>query len=124
MKILIAEDNLVNQLLMRMYMNKLGWEFSIVDNGFSAIEAYKKTEYNAILMDINMPEMDGIEASRYIRMMNQEIPIIALTAFGDNANRSNCANAGMNALLEKPVSLNSISEIVLELVSYNELKIA
>lgn len=124
MKILIAEDNLVNQLLMRMYMSKLGWDYTIVDNGLMAIDRCRANNYDAILMDISMPELDGIEATRYIRLFNNIIPIIALTAFGDNANRNKCTDAGMNALIEKPVSLNSISEAIIEFVALRGLRTA
>ena len=124
MKVLIAEDNLVNQLLIRLYMNKLGWEYVIVDNGLWVIEECKAGDFNAVLMDINMPELNGIEAAKFIRKFNDEIPIIALTANGDVINRNKCAKAGMNALIEKPVSLNSIRGIITELVALNGLRIA
>lgn len=124
MKVLIAEDNIVNQLLLRIYMSKLEWEYAIVDNGLRATEACRTGDFDAILMDINMPELDGIEATRYIRMFNDEIPIIALTAYTDDMNRNKCAKAGMNALLEKPVSLNSVRDIINEFVALNGLRIA
>ncbi len=124
MKVLIAEDNLVNQLLLRMYMNKLGWSFLIVENGLIAAEACRNGDFDAILMDLNMPELNGIDATEYIRTFNEQIPIIALTAFGDDVNRSNCAEAGMNALIEKPVSLNSILEVVTEIVAQGGLSIS
>jgi len=107
-----------------MYMSKLGWEYLIVENGLLATEACRTGDFDAILMDINMPELNGIDASEYIRTFNEEIPIIALTAFGDDANKINCAEAGMNALIEKPVSLNSILEVVTELVAQGGLRIA
>jgi CheY-like chemotaxis protein len=124
MKVLIAEDNLVNQLLLRMYMNKLGWEFLIVENGLLAADACRTGDFDAILMDINMPELNGIGATEYIRTFNEQIPIIALTAFGDDTSRINCAEAGMNALIEKPVSINSVQEVVSELVVHKGLSIA
>lgn len=124
MKVLIAEDNLVNQLLMRMYMKKLGWEYEIVENGVWAMEACRTGNYNAILMDINMPELNGIEATEYIRLFNDQIPIIALTACTEDFNRIKCANAGMNALIEKPVSLNAVRDVVNELVAVERFSIA
>ncbi len=124
MKILIAEDNLVNQLLMRIYMGKLGWDYLIADNGLLAVEACRTGDFDAVLMDINMPELNGIEATEYIRTFNEEIPVIALTAFGDDANRINCAIAGMNAIIEKPVSLNSVQDAVNELVACKSLSLA
>jgi len=124
MKVLVVEDNLMNQLLMRMYMSKLGWEYTIVENGLLGIEACRTGDFNVILMDINMPELDGIEATRQIRVFDKGIPIIAFTAYGDNTNRIRCAEAGMNALLEKPVSHNIIHDLIIELVSLNGLRIA
>jgi len=109
---------------MKMYMSKLGWEYTIVENGLLAIDTCRANNFDAILMDISMPELDGIEATRYIRLFNNVIPIVALTAFGDNANRNKCAEVGMNALIEKPVSLNSISETIIEFVALRGLRTA
>jgi len=96
----------------------------IVENGLLAASACKEGDFEVILMDINMPELNGIEATEYIRTFNEQIPIIALTAFGDDANKINCAEAGMNALIEKPVSLNAVQEVVTELVVHKGLSIA
>lgn len=114
MKVLVAEDNRINQQLMRKYMSKMEWECVIVENGLLAIEAIRNSEFDAILMDIDMPVLDGIEASRYIRVFNKEIPIIALTAYADEQMRAECAEAGMNAFLAKPCSRNEIKEMILE----------
>ena len=73
MKILIAEDNPMNQQLMSKYMSKLGWECVIVENGLLATEACRADVFNAILMDIDMPVLDGIEATRSIRVFNKQI---------------------------------------------------
>jgi len=124
MKILIAEDNAVNQLLMKLYMKNLGWEYEIVENGLWAMQACKAGDFDAIFMDINMPEHNGIDATNNIRIFNSEIPIIALTANGDDNCRIKCAKAGMNALIEKPVSLNSVRDVISELVSSKELIVA
>ncbi len=124
MKILIAEDNLVNQLLMRMYMSKLRWDFLIVENGLLAVEACRTGNFDAVLMDVNMPELNGIVATEYIRTFNEEIPIIAFTGFGDDTNRISCSEAGMNALIEKPASLNSVVDAVTGLVAHKGLSLA
>ncbi len=112
MKVLIAEDNEMNQQLMLMYMRKLGWQYKIVGNGLLATEACKEDEFDAILMDIDMPVLDGIEATRYIRVFNKVIPIIAITAYADDQMRNECANCGMNAFLAKPCSRDEIFEMV------------
>jgi CheY-like chemotaxis protein len=116
MKVLIAEDNLMNQLLMTRYMGKLGWEFVIVDNGLKATEACKSDFFNAVLMDIDMPICDGLEATTKIREFNSKIPIVAITAFADSQMRTKCAEAGMNAFLAKPCSRDEIKAVIAECV--------
>ena len=124
MKILVAEDNLMNQHLMRRYMSKLGWDCVIVDNGLLATEACRNEEFNVILMDIDMPVLDGIEATRYIRVFNRQIPIIAITAYADDQMRTECAEAGMNAFLAKPCSRDEIKEIINECIEISTYKVA
>lgn len=123
MKILIAEDNLMNQHLMSRYMSKLGWEYVIVDNGLQATEACRSEIFNAILMDIDMPVLDGIEACRFIRAFNKEIPIVAITAYADEQMRTECAEAGMNAFLAKPCSRDDIKAVITECVEISSFKI-
>jgi len=124
MKILIAEDNLMNQHLMSRYMSKLGWDFIIVDNGLQATEACRSGDFNAILMDIDMPVLDGIEATRYIRAFNKDIPIVAITAYADDQMRSECAEAGMNAFLAKPCSRDEIKVVIMECVEISSYRVA
>ncbi len=124
MKILIAEDNKMNQHLMSKYMSKLGWEAVIVENGLLATEACRSHDFDAILMDIDMPVLDGIEATRYIRVFNKEIPIIALTAYADDQMRTECAEAGMNAFLAKPCSRDDIKALVVECMEIRSYKVA
>lgn len=121
MKILIAEDNDMNQQLMQMYMRKLGWQYKIVGNGLLAAEACQAEDYDAILMDIDMPVLDGIEATRFIRVFNKEIPIIAITAYADDQMRNECASCGMNAFLAKPCSNEEIFNLVNECLEGNQL---
>ena len=123
MKVLIAEDNLLNQHLMSKYMSRLGWEFVIVENGLLATEACRSDDFNAILMDIDMPVLDGIEATRYIRVFNKEIPIVAITAYADEQMRTECAEAGMNAFLAKPCSREDIKLVINECVEISSFKI-
>jgi CheY-like chemotaxis protein len=124
MKILVAEDNLMNQHLMSRYMSKLGWECVIVENGLLATEACRSQEFNAILMDIDMPVLDGIEATRYIRAFNKHIPIVAITAYADDQMRTECAEAGMNAFLAKPCSREEIKTVITECVEISSYKVA
>jgi CheY-like chemotaxis protein len=124
MKILVAEDNLMNQHLMSRYMSKLGWDCEIVENGLLATEACRNGEFHAILMDIDMPVLDGIEATRYIRVFNKQIPIVAITAYVDDQMRTECAEAGMNAFIAKPCSREDIREIITECVEISTYKVA
>jgi len=124
MKILIAEDNPMNQQLMSKYMSKLGWECVIVDNGLLAAEACRNSNFDIILMDIDMPVLDGIESTRFIRVFNKQIPIIALTAYADDQMRNECAEAGMNAFLAKPCSCNEIKDMVNECFEISSYKYA
>ena len=124
MKILIAEDNKMNQHLMSKYMIKLGWECVIVENGLQATEATRSENFDAILMDIDMPILDGIEATRYIRVFNKIIPIIALTAYADDQMRTDCADAGMNAFIAKPCSRDEIKTVIAECFEISTYKVA
>jgi CheY-like chemotaxis protein len=124
MKILVAEDNLMNQQLMSRYMSKLGWDCVIVENGLLAAEACRAEDFNVILMDIDMPVLDGIEATRYIRAFNKQIPIVAITAYADDLMRTECAEAGMNAFLAKPCSREEIREVITECMEISTYKVA
>jgi len=112
MNVLIAEDDLMNQLLMGKYMRTLQWEHTIVSNGLLALEECRKGSFDAILMDIEMPELDGIEATKSIRLFNKEIPIIAITAYVTEQNKNRCSDAGMNSFLAKPVTQFLIEDVI------------
>lgn len=109
---------------MSKYMSKLGWEYVIVDNGLLATEACRSDDFNAILMDIDMPVLDGIEATRYIRVFNKFIPIVAITAYADDQMRTECAEAGMNAFLAKPCSREDIKSVISECVEISSYGIS
>jgi len=107
-RILVAEDNDVNQLVMGQYLSNLGIDYDIVENGLQAIEALQDKEYDAILMDCRMPEMDGYEATRKIRAaqtpaQRRQLPILALTADSLQEDRERCLSAGMDDHLSKPI---------------------
>jgi PAS domain S-box-containing protein len=103
-KILVVEDIALNQLLMKTLLDDFGFERDIAANGKIAIEKLKNKEYDIILMDLQMPEMNGFEATEYIRnKMNSAIPIIALTADVTTADLAKCKAVGMNDYIAKPV---------------------
>ncbi|HLP63902.1 hybrid sensor histidine kinase/response regulator [Flavobacterium sp.] len=103
-KILVVEDMELNQLLMKTLLDDFGFECEIASNGKIAIEKLKDKSYDIILMDLQMPEMDGFDATKYIRKeMNLSIPIIALTADVTTVDVAKCKEVGMNDYISKPV---------------------
>jgi signal transduction histidine kinase/ligand-binding sensor domain-containing protein/CheY-like chemotaxis protein len=109
LQILIAEDDLINQELISMVMSKLGYSADIVDNGVKSIEAVKNKKYDLVLMDVQMPEMDGLEATNHIRQLPIVQPvIIALTANAMQDDRERCLKAGMDDFLTKPLEIQNL----------------
>src|SRR5665648_689552 len=103
-KVLVAEDIALNQLLMRTLLDDFGFECDIAANGRIAVEKLETKKYDIILMDLQMPEMNGFEATEYIRnKMNSKIPIIALTADVTTVDLAKCTSVGMNDYIAKPV---------------------
>ena len=111
-RILLVEDNSTNQEITKDVLEKAGFYVDISDNGLDALVRVKSISYDLILMDTQMPEMDGIECSREIRKIPGylEVPIIALTANAYERNRLNCLSAGMNDFIAKPVKVAALNE--------------
>jgi signal transduction histidine kinase/CheY-like chemotaxis protein len=106
LRILLAEDNPINQLVNRLIPTKLGHRVDVVENGQEVLDALRTDSYDVVLMDVQMPEMDGLEATRRIRAEcapSRQPWIIALTASADRADRAACLEAGMDAYLSKPM---------------------
>lgn len=106
LRILLAEDNVVNQKVARLMLRRLGYEADISSNGLEAIEAVRLRPYDLILMDVQMPELDGLEATKQIRAMeslNHQPWIVALTANAMQGDRERCLEAGMDGYLSKPL---------------------
>ncbi|HWL51561.1 MAG TPA: MASE1 domain-containing protein [Chthoniobacteraceae bacterium] len=106
--LLLVEDNRVNQVIGRILLRKQGYEATVVSNGIEALEALRSESYALILMDCQMPEMDGFETSRFIRsgenvFCPRDIPIIAMTAGVHPDTQQRCLEAGMNDCLTKPI---------------------
>jgi PAS domain S-box-containing protein len=103
-KVLVVEDIALNQLLIKIILLDFGYDVTIAGNGKIAIENLQENKYDIILMDLQMPEMNGFEATEYIRnVMNSNIPIIALTADVTSADVEKCIAAGMNDYVSKPI---------------------
>jgi signal transduction histidine kinase len=117
-RVLLAEDNKINQLVGAKQLQKLGYNADVAGNGLEAVEAWKRNKYSVILMDCQMPEMDGYEATRKIRQLEaeQNLPhaqIIALTASVMREDRDLCLAAGMDDYISKPVDTDEL-KIALE----------
>ncbi len=107
-RILLAEDNIINQQVAKGILNKIGLQADSAANGMEVINALKTIPYDLVLMDIQMPEVDGLEATRQIRslesgVLNHKIPIIAMTAYALQGDREKCLEAGMNGYVSKPI---------------------
>ena len=110
LRILLAEDNPINQQLALVILNKMGYDPCVAANGKEVLEALKKGNFDLIFMDVQMPEMDGLEATRRIRAANGARPvIIAITANVTRQDREECLAEGMNDYLSKPVDLEQLS---------------
>jgi CheY-like chemotaxis protein len=113
LRILMAEDNPINQRVGKLILQRAGFNIDVVGDGSEALEAHKVNPYDVILMDCQMPIMDGFEASRQIRSLGQRQPIIlAVTANALVGEREKCLNAGMNDYLSKPFQAEQLVNLV------------
>ena len=115
-RLLIVEDNPVNQKVALLMLKKLGYRADIAANGKEAVTALERVSYDLVFMDQQMPEMDGLEATRIIRSSadvgNADVPIIAMTANALKGDKEICLNAGMNDYLSKPVNAEKIKRML------------
>ncbi|GAA6133706.1 hypothetical protein NBRC116188_04950 [Oceaniserpentilla sp. 4NH20-0058] len=113
-RILVAEDNRTNQLVISAMLKRLGYEFDIAENGEEAILALDKTQYCMVLMDCQMPVLDGISATKRIRLNKKlsHLPVIALTAGATEAEQKECFAAGMSDFLSKPIKLEILKSTI------------
>ena len=117
LKVLVVEDIPLNQLLMKMLLDDFGFERDIASNGKIAIEKLKEKQFDIILMDLQMPEMNGFEATEYIRnTLHSQIPIIALTADVTTVDLAKCKAVGMNDYIAKPVDEKLLFSKIMGLV--------
>ncbi|CAK0739319.1 hypothetical protein CCP1ISM_10350001 [Azospirillaceae bacterium] len=114
--ILLAEDNRINQMLVRTMLQKGGHSVEIAENGRFAVAAVEAGDFDAVLMDMQMPEMDGAEATKAIRAMQSpknQVPIIALTADAMAEQRDRYMEVGVNELVSKPIDWQILSDALL-----------
>ncbi|AXT54958.1 response regulator [Aquimarina sp. AD1] len=111
-RILVAEDNKINQIVTKNLLSLIGYDCVIVENGFNAIQMVKKEDFDLILMDLNMPYLNGSEATKRIREFDQTTPIIALTAAELGEVQEECLAIGMNDIINKPLNKNDLRDII------------
>ena len=113
LRILVVEDNPVNREVLLAQLSRLGYQAAAVENGAEAVEALAAAGYDLVLMDCQMPVMDGFEATLHIREVHRsDIPIVAVTADAMPADRDRCLQAGMNDYLAKPVELQRLADML------------
>ncbi len=114
LRILLAEDNSVNQKIMLRMLKKIGYHADVAENGLEVLKAMEKKLYDVVLMDVQMPEMDGFEATREIRRRwpKGSPKIIAITAYALAGDKERCLEAGMDGYIAKPVQMAKLAEIM------------
>jgi signal transduction histidine kinase/CheY-like chemotaxis protein len=119
-KVLLAEDNPVNQKIALKQLKKLGYEADLAANGHEVLDAVQRGGYSAILMDCQMPDMDGYEATRHLRTRGLKLPIIAMTANAMQGDREACLAAGMDDYITKPVRVTELEAALAKAVGQKE----
>jgi two-component system CheB/CheR fusion protein len=123
-RVLLADDNAINRLLVQTVLAQHNVKITTVENGREAFESVKQYEFDIILMDIMMPEMDGYEATQAIRRLDdaskKDIPIIALTAVVTNSVAVKCSEMGMNGYISKPFDSNELYRMMIDLIAHAE----
>jgi signal transduction histidine kinase/ActR/RegA family two-component response regulator len=117
LSVLVAEDNAVNQTIIQAMLRQLGHAVTVVANGREALDALAQEEFDVVLMDCNMPELDGLETTRLLRagargVRDLRVPVIALTANAMDGDRERCLAAGMNDFLSKPVNIATLRQTI------------
>jgi two-component system sensor histidine kinase/response regulator len=114
LKVLLAEDNPINQKVAKRMLEKMGYEIRVVDNGLDVLKALENEKFDLILMDVQMPKMDGFVATKKIResekKSKEHVHIIALTAHAMKGDREKCLKAGMDGYVSKPIKFNELLE--------------
>jgi CheY-like chemotaxis protein len=121
LKILLAEDNLVNQKLAVRLLEKQGHTVAVAQNGLEALAHLKNSSFDVVLMDVQMPEMDGLTATRAIREQERHtgkhLPIIATTAHAMKGDRERCLEAGMDEYLSKPINARELYQTISQVLA-------
>jgi CheY-like chemotaxis protein len=127
-RVLLAEDTPINQTLETILLNRMGYEVTLANNGLEAVEAFSSSTFELILMDIQMPEMGGMEATQLIRELEQKrglmpTPIIAVTANALKGDREHYLASGMDGYVSKPISLEALKSEIQRLTPEGEARL-
>jgi CheY-like chemotaxis protein len=110
--ILLAEDNPVNTKVAMSMLRRLGYSADVVSNGLEVLKALGMQHYDVVLMDVQMPEMDGLEATRRIRASGIDARVIAMTAHALDEDRVKCLSAGMDEYISKPIKIEELQKVL------------
>ncbi len=113
----MIEDNKINQMVTQKILKNFGYKTIVVDNGFEAVERLKSEKFDVILMDINMPKINGFDTSKLIREFDVLTPIIALTAFDKQEINHQVVESGMNGIIVKPFESSVLNDLIVKLTS-------
>jgi len=120
LRVLLAEDNPINQKLAVRLLERMGHTLTVVENGRKALNAVENMSFDLVLMDVQMPEMDGLEATRILREREKangtRLPVIAMTAFAMKGDKERCLEAGMDGYIPKPINAGEVYEVIEHLV--------
>ena len=117
LRLLLVEDNTVNQKVAQLLLGRIGYHAAVAGNGLEALQEVQRVDYDLVLMDVQMPEMDGLTATRAIRRLGIRQPrIVAMTANATPQDRKDCLAAGMDDYLSKPIEVNALVQVLLHMV--------
>lgn len=116
--ILVVEDNQVNARVLIAILEKLGLDTELAEDGEKAVHSYESGKFDLILMDLQMPVMDGFRATEIIRQLDQSVPVVAVTANADSVSRAHCFEVGMNDVMDKPVRLKQVEKTLRRFLSH------
>jgi CheY-like chemotaxis protein len=127
LRVLVAEDNAINQKVIDSMLRRRGWTVILAGNGRLACEAFEHDSFDLILMDVQMPEMDGLEATRWIRQREQEhgadpVAVVALTAHASQAQREQCLASGMDGVVTKPVNFTALANCISQVLAARRVR--
>jgi CheY-like chemotaxis protein len=114
LRILIADDNYINRRVLSLLLQRLGYQTDSAESGQDCLCKAMSTAYDMLLIDVNMPDMSGIECTQQLRRAGRTFPIVAVTATDPDSNKKPCLAAGMNDFISKPVNLSELKRVLRE----------